>query len=993
MDRREFADPGPAYGGVTLWMLNDRLEPEEVSRQLRGFRAAGWGAVIARTFVGLRTRYLSDEWMQIIGRIIAEARQEGLKVWLQAGFMPSGIPDLAPEWQHRVLNRLPRDEPAPAGATLLCQDGSYAYYRQTLEHTLDLLKAAAVQDYLRQAYEVPWWSRFAAEFGETIETVWVDEPHLRPPFLPWSDGLPAEFERRWGYPILAHLPSLYAQTGDWQQVRHHYWRVVLDLFLEGYFRPVGRWCAEHRVKFGGHLMGEDTINAQIAWTAAAMPCYEHMQLPGIDHLTMSLTWPSGLPFYLTPKQAASVANQMGRKEVLAEMYGVSSQRLSFAERKMIANWMALLGITYRCYHGSFYSLRGVRKRIYVPHISYQQPWWPHNRRVADYFARVSYALRQGSYQADVLALHPVESGFCLYDPTFEKAPHDRVNEPPALRALTESLSLLSENLLAAHRGFDYGDESLLARHGRVHGATLVVGEMGYRVVVLPSLVTLRRSTVDLLQRFMAAGGPVLAVGELPSRIDGVASGEIADFCRRVRRVANTAEALQAELDRLVPPGIAITAGELAAAREVWVHERALEGERAFFIVNTARERGVTARIRVRGSGRLEEWDLETGHVSPMPQRADGEHLETSLTLAPLASHLLVLRQGVRAADRPARVRTVSRAYELSGPYRVRRRSPNALTLDFCRCRRGDGPWTEPLPVLALQEALEQEGYRGPVTLEFRFRAQARPQAIQAVVEDAQEYEMRVNGQPVRYQGLPYYWDRSFHPVDITPHVRLGENVIELARAFEPPARAAFALQRLFHTHSGVELESIYLIGDFAVQGALSGRPARERCVRLGSEFVLTREPQTCDGDLVAAGYPFFAGSIGLEETVTLPAPRRGERVSLLLPHLDAALATVRVNGQEAGAILWPPYRLDVTDRIREGANAIEIEFVTSLRNLLGPHHREQGEPDDTWAAAFAGHTSRSDGYAGRGDRGEGWTDDYFVLALGLRGKVVIEYAR
>ena len=92
----------------------------------------------------------------------------------------------------------------------------------------------------------------------------------------------------------------------------------------------------------------------------------------------------------------------------------------------------------------------------------------------------------------------------------------------------------------------------------------------------------------------------------------------------------------------------------------------------------------------------------------------------------------------------------------------------------------------------------------------------------------------------------------------------GENVIELARVFEPPSKAQFMLQRLFHTHTGVELESIYLIGDFAVRCAISDGPARERCVRVAPHLALTAEPAACAGDLATAGYPFFAGRLALE---------------------------------------------------------------------------------------------------------------------------------
>jgi hypothetical protein len=300
--------------------------------------------------------------------------------------------------------------------------------------------------------------------------------------------------------------------------------------------------------------------------------------------------------------------------------------------------------------------------------------------------------------------------------------------------------------------------------------------------------------------------------------------------------------------------------------------------------------------------------------------------------------------------------------------------------------------------------LEHEGYHGPVTLRFDFQADSPGLptfgklatlglSLAVVVEDAADYSITINGQPVAYAGLPYYFDRSFNPVDITAHVVPGENVIELVRAFEPPSKAQFMLQRLFHTHTGVELEAIYLTGDFAVRCAISDGPARERCVRIAPDLALTAEPAMVHGDLASAGYPFFAGRLTLEQTLELPAPGPGERVFLALPDPGAALAHVSVNGRPAGSVCWPPYRVEITGLLTGGPAELSVELVTGLRNLLGPHHREQGEPDDTWASAFSGHGTLSDGYGGRGDKGANWTDDYFVLPFGLRGKGVIEYAR
>jgi len=1000
MERHEFANPGLEHRGVTLWMLNDKLEREEIAKQVGDFYAAGWGALITRTFNGLRTPYLSEEWMDIIQLIIERAGSYGLKVWLQAGYMPSAIPDLEESETHKVVVRKPKGQPAEKGETLLHQEGEYAYYRRTMEHVLDLLNPEAVRNYLHKAYEEPWWSRFGHAFGKTVETVWVDEPHFRPPLLPWNDDLPAVFQRRWGYSLVEKLPSLYAPLGDYQQVRHHYWRTAVDMFMSAYFEQIGRWCAEHRVKFGGHAMGEDSLLAQIAWTGAAMRCYEHMQLPGIDHLTHSLTWPTGDKFIFTPKQCSSVANQLGRKEILAEMYGVSSQRITFEGRKEIGDWLELLGINYRCYHGSFYSMRGIRKRIYPPHLSYQQPWWPDNRLVADYFARLSYAMRQGKYRADVLIVHPVESGFCVFDPTHTEQPQKRALGqvrtrtvgPPPLKALNDSFQRLSENLLSIHRGFEYGDEHLMARYGKVAAEGLSVGEMAYKVVILPSLITLRASTVQLLHQFIDAGGTVLAAGDLPTRIDGRVDRAIETLHRRVRKVENTPAALKEALDALVPAGIEIVATDGGDAAIVWVHERRLDGARLFFLANTARDQAVETEARVRGVGRLEYWDLRTGEVRSIPQRQAAELIVTRLSFPPLSSHLLLLREGEKPVDIPTKECAVRETIHLPSRYRVKRHAPNALTLDFCRCRRGEGAWSDPLPVIAVQEMLEEENFAGPVSLQFRFQVEDRPRSIQVALEDAEEYDIKVNGQPVAYAGLPYYVDRSFHAVDITAQVRVGDNVIEISRHFQPPAKAAFSLGSLFQTHSGVELESIYLIGDFGAKGALSPREERPGCVRFSPQFALTREAEVCGGDLSKEGYPFFAGRLSLMSTAQLLAPRNGERVFLTLPNLDVALAKVRVNGQEAGPVLWKSYRVEITSLVKDGDNAVEIELVTSLRNLLGPHHRPDGEVDETWQVHYsARHAGGSRWYERRGQADVEWTDDYFVLRFGLQGPVVVEY--
>jgi len=214
----------------------------------------------------------------------------------------------------------------------------------------------------------------------------------------------------------------------------------------------------------------------------------------------------------------------------------------------------------------------------------------------------------------------------------------------------------------------------------------------------------------------------------------------------------------------------------------------------------------------------------------------------------------------------------------------------------------------------------------------------------------------------------------------------GANTLELSIDFRPVPQASFALASLYEVAEGVELESIYLIGSFAVEATERPQPRAAHCVRFAPSFALTAAPTAVAGDLTRGGCPFFAGRATFSDTVRLAAPSAGQRVLLTLPTLDAALAHIRVNGRAAEPIWWPPYETDITDLVGDGDNAIEIELVGSLRNLLGPHHRSTGEADSTWHTSFAdtrpttGRIRPEDG---------AWTDDYCCIPFGFRGRAAV----
>lgn len=84
-----------------------------------------------------------------------------------------------------------------------------------------------------------------------------------------------------------------------------------------------------------------------------------------------------------------------------------------------------------------------------------------------------------------------------------------------------------------------------------------------------------------------------------------------------------------------------------------------------------------------------------------------------------------------------------------------------------------------------------------------------------------------------------------------------------------------------------------------------------------------------------AGVKHFAGTATYTRTLDVPADwlAPGRRVMLDLGRVEV-IAEVRLNGRPAGTAWKEPYRLDVTDAVRAGANQLEVRVATLWPNRL-----------------------------------------------------------
>lgn len=93
MARRQFIEPADEFGPLPFWFWNDRLESEELVRQIRDFHDKGVSGFVLHPRIGLDSSipYLSDAYMDLVETAVAEAARYGMQVILYDEAMyPSG---------------------------------------------------------------------------------------------------------------------------------------------------------------------------------------------------------------------------------------------------------------------------------------------------------------------------------------------------------------------------------------------------------------------------------------------------------------------------------------------------------------------------------------------------------------------------------------------------------------------------------------------------------------------------------------------------------------------------------------------------------------------------------------------------------------------------------------------------------------------------------------------------------------------------------------
>ncbi len=1004
-----FINPPAAFRSFTFYSVNDRLDPEELRRQVRGFHQAGLGGFYLHSREGLLTPYLEDEWWEAMEAAVSEAEACGINAcFYDEDRWPSGyagglVPKMDETFRAQSLARIRKTTPLPPGAGILGEDDSTLFINHTAPlgnplfngtSYVDLLNPEMVRAFIRVAYQ-PYIDRFGGKGKRNKLEMFTDEPHIHARYfdratphlgvLTWSPSLETRYRERYGEELSQKYTLLFEEKENWREIRLRYYQCVASQFEESFTRQIGRYCEQNQMMFSGHFLGEEGLEKVRDRIGNAMLHYRNMQKPGIDNLGLTVAGRLN-----TARSLSSVANQYDIPERMVEIFGISGQNMNFEDRKWLAGWEAVLGVNRFVPHLTLYSLKGTRKRDYPPTFSYHQPYWDYNPIIENYCGRIALATTVGRYDPQLLVIHPLESEYI---------------KPKGHPGYTDGLLNLMQGLQECHYDYDLGDEQILKDTAAVEKKRLVVGVMSYQAVILPDMAGIRESTWELLTRFISGGGLVFSSGRFPAFIDGVADSlRLARLEKEVIRLDPNQPGPVLEL--WVKPRIVITGDK---ASSIWSMNRVTPNGRLLFLTNSSH----TETIR---------FTLQTGFDADHPVWWDPS-LPACFRLNPNDQGLFELelppssaawittgklsengqaREDYMLPPQAAPVMTLAPAW--SG----KRLGPNFLPLDWAAATTDNRDINgDPEPVAALFNRLADQQYNGPLVLQFRCSLEEIPGNCFLVVEQPAMHRLiTVNSLPVTFEEARSMIDRTFRAAAIAPLLKKGENLIRMELDFKAPLPGSARPEERY----GTEIENIYLAGDFSVT-ALSpsvtlnsqrnqSPDMKKRIVHQARAFVITAENSRFSGNLAPEGYPFYAGAFELSQSFNWEGQREGIRYFLEFPDLESVVTVVEMNGVVADTLAWAPFRTEITHLLKPGMNELKVTLVNSLRNLLGPHHHPAGElirvgPDSfTGAGGFPEPSGNRNWYDLRKTTPQLklWSDTYHYIPFGFLDQPVITAA-
>lgn len=934
---------------VPFWFLNGHIEERHVVHEFDLMAEKGVIDVIVHPRYGMQCEYLSDEWFEIFGWCVREAKKRGMWVWIYDELnWPSGTAGMTvmnadPNYCGKYLaveqvrlSEIDFDAFEPGmymiaaniegeaiTKTRIIEDiasakalnGNWMLFNCTLKYDefyIDTLSYDAVNYFKRVTYD-EYFNRYGDEFGKSIRAIFTDEPSIYWVSvgyddwnLPYTEDYFSTFEAKYGYSPISMIPHLFYPGAKGTAFRADYWEHAGFLFNERYHGNLGGWCREHGIIYTGHNNHEEPLRYQIRYQGDAFGLMRELDIPGVDHLekaTLGNRWIS----IIGHKICSSAAHFDGKARCMSESFGLTEWDATFENFKRITDWQYALGINLLIPHAVFHTISSMTKRESPPSIFRPSPLWADFDYFSEYVRNLESMLCGGRHLCKVAVMFPSSGLWASYQ-------SDR--KTSEFEYMDNFLNSLCLELVKNQIDFDLVDYTALTYAGLDDGKLRLADEE-YEYLIVPPTAYIRPSEIERLIEIVESGVHTTLFHQameplrenLPEKMRG------ASFVR-----SEELEAFVARIKKQLDEDIQISGG---GAEDIMLYRRALRFEEngpehkvTFMLNRSEKHRKVSVTLENYPDPAV--FDQETGIFTKLDARNMGKKSMCQLRFQPNQSYFIV--SGITEAEEPRQIDDEVvpidiRNLKLDIPHNVASLYSFVYTKPGGEVQEVDvRAYPRYIPVNWDPNKPDFDSFAGTyeTTVFLDFAPGDEGSIAMMVDRDFAECEVFINEQKVDLKPANALTEGAFltDPEDMVAGVgglmKQGLNRLKVVS----PTKLS---------------EPLRLVGDF--------------CVGIAGKHVRLSSSAQTDPMRVEETYPFYSGVMTYRAEFELNEPH--ERLTLNLHTVNDAVR-LRVNGEDAGRRLWQPYVFEIAKFARPGVNVVEIEVRNNMANLIHGNPRPLG---------------------------------------------------
>jgi hypothetical protein len=837
-----FKNPPVDFSTAPLWVWNDKVTEEKIDFQLSEFKDKGIYMAFIHPRPGLISEYLGNEWFELVKYTVDKARELEMKIWLYdensypSGFAGGHVPaatfsssDPIAGLDMKKMDILKSRDTTnyflvikqSGDAFINITNSKSKYYDQPGKFYgfskwyypvgagwyggfsyVDLLAYGITEKFINLTMD-GYEDYIGEEFGNTVPGIFTDEPNINTiggpqSVMRFTPILFNRFEQSYGYQLQTYLPCLYDEIGDWKNVRHDYYALLLEMFEERWSKPWNAYTEQENLKWTGHYWEHGWPDPKHGGDNMAM--YAHHQYPGIDMLFNTERRADQFGNIRAVKELSSVVNQLDKERALSETYGGSGWELTFDDMKRQGDWEYVLGVNFLNQHLSHMTLKGARKRDYPQSMSYHTPWWENYKPLNAYFHRLSFAMSAGKQINKILILEPTSTSWMLHAPKLTNS----IGAPAAIDELKDKFHGLLAALEKNQVEYDLGCESIIASHGRVQKKQFVVGSRAYELVILPPMFeNLMDSTYLLLLNYLQNGGTVLSMSGIPNRLDGNRSKSMVEaFSKYSDQWIMMDEIDPNIIDTYLSSSDFKPENQKDWGGNVFHHRRELTDGQLYFFTNYDKQEN--AQISFSGKGKsVMEFDLMNGDTQLLDTEDALEGMVSlSFSLPPSASKLLFFSEKNESGDVKSEEEVPPVQVVEASKTEVKRLQANTIILDYCDLKVG-GKTYKDMYICNAADTIFKEYLKEPygsnynpwsnavqyrsrivdknnfdsttgfeVSYHFQLEAGFAPTSLNAVVESPHLYTVSINGVKVDPKSGEWWLDKDFGVFEIVSNFKI-----------------------------------------------------------------------------------------------------------------------------------------------------------------------------------------------------------------------------